>query len=331
MRTKPSSTAHQPGYHPKTQLSKPLPGAGASRSERDGAPRLICANNRGTASSDDTPPISNSVAGEDEGLLHDARNLIGAVGLYCDLLSMPHVLRAEHRHYADELRLLGERGAAMIEQLIERRASASAALAVSAPDDKTGRASSALYCHRPAAAEALRPAVERCSGVLGRIAEKHCLEIAYGDAAALPVRVSAESIERVLINLVRNAAAALNGTHGSIRISVGLPENSGDRLCAWPFQRVRVTVEDSGRGMGPEEVQRLMEDRPPWITRHGVGFHVVRELVEGSGGELTISSRVGHGTRIEMCWPVAQLTEQAMEEFTARPMGVERRRTAWQS
>ena len=39
---------------------------------------------------------------QNEGLLHDARNLMGAIGLYCDLLSMPGVLsHPEHHHYAE--------------------------------------------------------------------------------------------------------------------------------------------------------------------------------------------------------------------------------------
>ena len=54
-----------------------------------------------------------------EDLLHDARNLTGALALYCDLLSMPDVLGAEHRHYAEGVRLLGTRWGELIEQLIE--------------------------------------------------------------------------------------------------------------------------------------------------------------------------------------------------------------------
>ena len=306
MRTKLSNTAPHPGisFEPglkKDRAAQPFPGRGPATQTR-------------------------ATAEEDEGLLHDARNLIGAVGLYCDLLSMPHVLRAEHRHYADELRLLGERGAALIERLIERRASEETAL--SPTNGRYNRASS-LCSHTAQAAEALRPAVECCAGVLCRIAEEHCLEIAYGDAATLPVRVPAESIERILINLVRNAVAALSGLHGSIRIGVGLlPGEAGGRLCPWPFQRVRLTVEDSGCGMAPVDIKHLMEDRPPWIKRHGIGFRVVRELVEVSGGDLTVSSRPGRGTRIEMSWPVAQPAEQPLEGLVIRPMDGERRRMA---
>src|ERR1035441_6527958 len=42
-------------------------------------------------------PCPAAVQGE--GMLHDARNLMGALGLYCDLLSMPGELKPEHNHY----------------------------------------------------------------------------------------------------------------------------------------------------------------------------------------------------------------------------------------
>jgi len=54
-----------------------------------------------------------------KGLLHDAHNLMGALRLYCDLLSMPDVLKPEYHHYAEELRLLDTRCEALIEHLIQ--------------------------------------------------------------------------------------------------------------------------------------------------------------------------------------------------------------------
>jgi len=58
-------------------------------------------------------------AGEAEGLFHYARNLMGAIRLNCDLLSMPGVLKPEHHHYAEELSLLSKRSETLIEHLIQ--------------------------------------------------------------------------------------------------------------------------------------------------------------------------------------------------------------------
>lgn len=64
-------------------------------------------------------PSSSSTGIHGGSLRHDARNLMGALRLYCDLLSMPGVLKPEHSHYAEELRLLNTRSEALIEHLIQ--------------------------------------------------------------------------------------------------------------------------------------------------------------------------------------------------------------------
>ena len=67
-----------------------------------------------------------------------------------------------------------------------------------------------------------------------------------------------------------------------------------------------LTVDDSGRGMTEQEVQRVLNPLAPESgQRRGIGLRVVRELVAASGGSLAIESRVGVGTRVEIRWPVA--------------------------
>lgn len=55
---------------------------------------------------------------ENEGLAHDAGNLLGALGLYCDLLSQPGVVSPEARQYVAELRGLGQRSSQLIGRLL---------------------------------------------------------------------------------------------------------------------------------------------------------------------------------------------------------------------
>jgi hypothetical protein len=62
--------------------------------------------------------LSAGVA-EEVGLAHDAGNLLSALSLYSDLLSMPGVLHEGYREYAAELRLLSERSTAMISRLFD--------------------------------------------------------------------------------------------------------------------------------------------------------------------------------------------------------------------
>ena len=50
-------------------------------------------------------------------LAHDARNMVTALSLYCDLLEEPGVLSAPHRHYGSELRLVTEASRRLVEKL----------------------------------------------------------------------------------------------------------------------------------------------------------------------------------------------------------------------
>jgi hypothetical protein len=120
MRAKQGSTVSGM-YRRSGSLTPPIPACAATTSLPDaialyGAvpPRGELALRPGRRRSRSGPETA-----QDEGLLHDARNLMGAIGLYCDLLSMPGVLKPEHRRYPEELRLLGTRSGALIEHLIK--------------------------------------------------------------------------------------------------------------------------------------------------------------------------------------------------------------------
>jgi len=276
------------------------------------------------------PAVAAPASLEGEALLHDARNLIGTLGLYCDLLSMPGVLKHEHRQYADDLRLVGTRSGALIERLIHQLVQAAdqpaAGRAADAPDFPADPVE-VLPVLKPAS---LRRIVERCSGLLSRVAGGRAIEVNYGEAAAVPVAVADEVVERILVNLVRNAAAALCDRRASseaaeqgecvcgavttgtelpapIRIGVGVLANRVGDLKPWPFRRVRLTVEDSGRGMSQQQLEALVCAITPPSRRgtHGIGFRVVQQLVSYSGGDLRVMSAPGVGTCVQIEWPMA--------------------------
>jgi hypothetical protein len=49
---------------------------------------------------------------------HDARNMVTALGLYCDLLEEPGVLAAPYLHYGNELRLIAAASRRLVEKLV---------------------------------------------------------------------------------------------------------------------------------------------------------------------------------------------------------------------
>jgi signal transduction histidine kinase len=304
---------------------------------------------------------------QNEGLLHDARNLMGTIGLYCDLLAMPGVLYPEHHHYAEELRLLGTRSGALIERLMQswlaqgggRGFAASATLEAEAvrslgmigvrptDADLAGNQASPASSPQPVS---LQEIVKRCSGLLSRVANGRAIEIGYGPAASLPILVDEEAVERILVNLVRNAAAALNapgqpahayehgiaavrstaiertadgtedGTPGAIRIGVGVVAHRADGSRPQPPRWVRLTVEDSGCGMTSEQLQRVLcAVRAPSHSSHGIGFIVVRELVAASAGDLRVMSAPGVGTRVQIEWPTTKVSVEPAAQRSYQP------------
>ena len=100
------------------------------------------------------------------------------------------------------------------------------------------------------------------------------LDVSFGPQAATPVAIAAESLERILVNLVKNArAATING--GSIRIGVGVCDEQPVLVAARPavseeghvaragaagasHSSVVLTVDDSGCGMSEAEVRQIL-------------------------------------------------------------------------
>jgi signal transduction histidine kinase len=277
-----------------------------------------------------------STAMQGEGMLHDARNLVGAIGLYCDLLAMPGVLKPEHSQYSEELRHLGARSGALIDalmrSLLTRERSKDlcpAARATVAEIDSAARREPEEVEGPLGAASLVKPVslrgiVDRCSGLLRRVANGRVLALEFGPAAAAPVRVPEEAVERILVNLVRNAVVAMEHcgpvhdsagkTAGGIRITLGMLASRVGGARPWPFQQVRLSVEDSGCGMSSRQVEWLLSGSRQPSGTHGIGFRVVRELVAASDGELQVMSAVGSGTRVQIEWPVAAASDRDLEE-----------------
>ncbi len=249
--------------------------------------------------------VAAPVAGvaEGAGLAHDAGNLLGALSLYSDLLAMPGVLNEEHREYASELRMLSDRSWAMINRLVNH---SRAGLPVTAQTEIS----------------VLPDVVDRCRGLLSRVAGR-TVEISYGVGAFHPAPVPVEAVERILTNLVKNAAEAMPWV-GAISIHVeGMTEGlGGDRFGDEEDKtrrRVVLTVRDRGCGMDEAAVRRLMQAGGiSSASGRGLGFRVVRELVAMSGGRLNVESRREAGTSISVEWYAVKRTEAELRRDEAR-------------
>ncbi len=72
-----------------------------------------------------------------------------------------------------------------------------------------------------------------------------------------------------------------------------------------------VTIEDSGEGIPEEDLPRIFDrfyrvgharDRTSGGT--GLGLAIAREFIQAHGGHLTVTSRIGVGTRFTVWVPV---------------------------
>jgi len=246
-----------------------------------------------------------SIAGvaEGAGLAHDAGNLLGALSLYSDLLAMPGVLHEEHREYAAELRMLSDRSWAMINRLVNH-------------------SRSGLPAKVQTEISVLPDVVDRCRGWLSRVAGR-MLDISYGVGAFQPVRVPVEAVERILTNLVKNAAEATPWV-GAISIHVEGVLEQGETESDEARRRVVITVRDRGCGMDQASVRRLMQTGGiSSASGRGLGFRVVRELVAMSGGCLNVESQVDVGTSISAEWYAVKQTEAEMRQDEAKRIEAE--------
>jgi signal transduction histidine kinase len=249
--------------------------------------------------------VAAPIAGvaEGAGLAHDAGNLLGALSLYSDLLAMPGVLNEEHREYANELRMLSDRSWAMINRLVNH-------------------SRSGLPAKVQAEISVLPNVVDRCRGLLSRVAGR-TVEISYGVGAFQPVRVPVEAVERILTNLVKNAAEATPWV-GAISIHVEGVIEQGEHEGDEARRRVVMTVRDRGCGMDQAAVRRLMQTGGiSSASGRGLGFRVVRELVAMSGGCLNVESQVDMGTSISAEWYAVKQTEAEMRQDEAKRIEAE--------
>ena len=113
-----------------------------------------------------------------------------------------------------------------------------------------------------------------------------------------PVLVDRTQIGQVVLNLLRNAAEAIQGSDmhslGRIRVSAGL-EAAG----------IVIAVQDNGPGLAPGISDRLFE---PFVsskrTGMGIGLAICRTIVEGHGGRLTAEPAADGGMIFHIVLPV---------------------------
>jgi two-component system, OmpR family, sensor histidine kinase ArlS len=112
--------------------------------------------------------------------------------------------------------------------------------------------------------------------------------------ANLFAEVDAGKLRQVLLNLMDNAIKYSDGDTLELRL--------------WREEKVCLQVKDNGRGISPEDLDKILEpfyrvekSRSRKLGGAGLGLSICREIIAKHGGGLAIESEVGQGTTVTIC------------------------------
>lgn len=114
------------------------------------------------------------------------------------------------------------------------------------------------------------------------------------DIEPVRVRMKAEAMEQVIINLLMNA---LNASSKGAQVTVKASRKDGG---------VELAVIDHGIGMDAEQVKKIFDPLYtawPLKTGMGLGLCLAREIVESMGGRISVSSKLAEGSTFTVWIP----------------------------
>ena len=250
-------------------------------------------------------------------IAHDARNMVTALDLYCDLLHEPGVLATPFAHYSGELRLVAAASRRLVEKLISMEPAKTPAPA----DSSEGNANTELWPvparkskpqqWKNVAAEPIKNFAEDLPAnrsLLAALAGPTIALTVDARGGAVSVHMTSEDLTRILINLVKNSAEAMSAVG---RVHISLWESRGEGNTPW----ITLNVEDNGPGLADKLTQKIFDardTRPPsqdafacgeWPLPHrGLGLSITRSIVEAAGGMIHAANRdpVGACFQIEL-------------------------------
>jgi signal transduction histidine kinase len=151
--------------------------------------------------------------------------------------------------------------------------------------------------------------VERTAQVLATEVERVDLMGTLALSADLPrVRIDAERLRQVLINLIQNALQAIE-LGGTLRIETRLGPGS-DASEPW----VEISVSDTGKGVPQQVLNNLFQ---PFVTTRqkgtGLGLAISQRIVSAANGKIVVHTRQGQGSTFTVRLP-------AVVSGTAKPV-----------
>jgi signal transduction histidine kinase len=143
----------------------------------------------------------------------------------------------------------------------------------------------------------LNKLVESSLKIVQHIVRKRGITVVHEPGELPEIDCAPAQINQVLLNLLSNAAQAIEHTDGRIVVRT----QALDR-------RVLVLVEDNGKGIASTDIPRIFD---PFFTTKpvgqgtGMGLAISHQIIEQHGGVIQVRSKPGIGTRFLIVLPAA--------------------------
>ena len=230
---------------------------------------------------------------------HEIRTPMNSLLGYVDLLCDPDVTAAEQEKYGRILRKSGDHLLTILNDIL----------------DISRIEASRLIVHQAEFSPA-----ELCREVVSLLrsqAEEKRLSLALEFEGEIPETIDSDHvrIRQILLNLVGNAVKFTE--EGAVRLIVSL-----ERFHEGEERHLCFTVEDTGRGIEAHDLEHLFQ---PFyqvdgsMTREaggaGLGLAISRRLAHILGGDVTVTSEPGSGSRFTLTLDVGDLAGTRLVEY----------------
>jgi signal transduction histidine kinase len=212
------------------------------------------------------------------GVAHEINNPLEGIGNYLTLLEKPDAPPEKRARYVEQVRVGFDRIRDIVRDL----------LSFARPGVERGEAD-------------LRQVVERTRKLVSYTKPFESVQLdVRGLEQPLVVPGDRGRLEQVLLNVLLNAATAMGGK-GRVAVEARKVERG---FAGEPT--VRITIDDEGPGIPPENLSRLFDPFFTTTQGSGLGLSISYGIVQAHGGALTASNRSGGGARFVIELPATR-------------------------
>ena len=237
------------------------------------------------------------------GVAHDFNNLLTVISGYSDLLLRDLQSPSNLREYVSEIRRAAGNASSLTQQLLTF---------------------SRRQIIKPQPMD-LNQVVSDIERLVQRLVGEDIEVITVLDAALGTVRMDADQMNQILMNLAANARDAMPHGGRLTLLTSNVEFRTGIGASATSGHAVLLTVIDTGVGMTEETRQQIFE--PFFTTKKkgrgtGLGLSTVYGIVEQNGGRIEVQSEPGKGTTFRVYLPRLEEARPVVERPTIAGMSL---------